>query len=56
MVIVTGVDLNEGIIYTNNPWGVQGRQTFEEFQDCFATKWYHSEPEMDLEYVVVILY
>ena len=41
IVIVTGVNLYSGVVYTNNPWGVSGVQSFEEFQSGFATKWYH---------------
>lgn len=31
-IVVTGIDLIGGYIYTNNPWGVRGRQSFEEFE------------------------
>jgi len=41
IVIVTGVNLYSGIVYTNNPWGVSGVQSFEDFQNWYATKWYH---------------
>ena len=30
-IIVTGVSLTTGLVYTNNPWGIRGVQTFEEF-------------------------
>ena len=40
LVVVTGVNLYSGIVYTNNPWGNCGEQTFEEFQNGYATKWY----------------
>ena len=42
IVIVTGVNKYSNIVYTNNPWGVRGVQSFEEFQKGFATKWYHT--------------
>lgn len=32
-VVVTGVDVEKNLVYTNNPWGTQGVQTFEEFQN-----------------------
>ena len=35
LIVVTGVDVNNDIIYTNNPWGYSGEQTFEEFMHGF---------------------
>ena len=35
MIVVTGADPSENIVYTNNPWGVAGEQTFEEFLTGF---------------------
>ena len=34
-IVITGIDLDKGLIYTNNPWGYSGSQTFNEFQDGF---------------------
>ena len=34
-IIVTGVNLTKGLIYTNNPWGINGYQTYEEFLSGF---------------------
>lgn len=31
MVVVTGVNLKEGRVYTNNPWDKKGDQSYEEF-------------------------
>ena len=36
-VVVTGVDVNNNIVYTNNPWGYKGEQTFEDFLNGFYT-------------------
>ena len=36
MVVVTGVDLQNEVIFTNNPWGIKGEQTFYEFLNGFA--------------------
>ena len=33
LIIVTGIDVNKNIVYTNNSHGVRGQQTFEEFQN-----------------------
>ena len=43
LVLVTGVDLRTGTVYTNNPWGDRGVQTYDEFLNGFAgmekSKW-----------------
>jgi len=31
MVVITGVDVSAGLVYTNNPWNLAGVQTFREF-------------------------
>ena len=36
LVVVTGVDVINDVIYTNNPWGEQGEQSFEEFLNGVA--------------------
>lgn len=35
-VVVTGVNVVKGIVYTNNPWGIYGEQSYEEFIQIFA--------------------
>ena len=37
LVVVTGVDISKNIVYSNNPHGVRGEQTFQEFQ----AQYYH---------------
>ena len=32
LVVVTGVDLDNNLVYTNNPWGISGSQSFSDFQ------------------------
>ena len=34
-VVVTGINLFKGEVYTNNPWGMQGTQTINEFKKGF---------------------
>ena len=34
-IVVTGADVKHNIVYTNNPWGYKGKQTFEEFLNGF---------------------
>ena len=35
-IVITGVDVINGIVYTNNPWGIRGEQSHEEFIEIFA--------------------
>ena len=35
-IVITGVDLINDVVYTNNPWGRRGRQSFEEFKSDLA--------------------
>ncbi len=36
LIVVTGFDYFNDIVYTNNPWGNTGEQTYNEFQNGFA--------------------
>ncbi len=54
MVLVTGVDYQNGLIYTNNPWGYSGIQTFDEFQNGVVCGPPHSWEKWDLEYMYPI--
>lgn len=36
MVVVTRVNLYSGIVYTNNPHGVAGQQTYGQFLNGYA--------------------
>lgn len=36
LIVVTGVDLKKKVVYTNNPWGVKGTQTFNQFKKGVA--------------------
>ena len=31
LVVVVGVNLKDGVVYTNNPWGKKGAQSYERF-------------------------
>ena len=35
LIVVTGIDILNGLVYTNNPWGRSGIQTYEEFLNGF---------------------
>ena len=39
-IVVTGVDVNNDIVFTNNPWGIQGEQSFSEFTNGVARRWF----------------
>ena len=47
-VVITGVNVTRDIVYTNNPWGVRGKQSFEKFKKGFARKWYMSSSDLTL--------
>jgi len=36
MVVITGVDVYRKIVYTNNPWGIKGKQSYREFRSNFV--------------------
>ena len=36
ILYVTGVDISKKLVYTNNPWGAKGVQTFAEFNNGFV--------------------
>ena len=36
MVVVTGTNATANQVYTNNPWGQRGNQTYEQFLNGFA--------------------
>ena len=54
LVVVTGVDVDKGIVYTNNPWGVRGEQSFSEFQSGVAKRWYEFGLGLKLEYIFLV--
>ena len=35
VVVVTGVDVEKNLVYTNNSMGFQGAQSYEEFMDAY---------------------
>ncbi len=49
MVVVTGVDVNNDIVYTNNPWDIDGEQSYEEFLNGYTHRWYDSYDDMKLK-------
>lgn len=53
LVVVTGVNLKKGIVYTNNPWGVRGKQTFSEFSSGVACR--RNQTDMDMEFIHIYL-
>ena len=40
MVVVNGVDVDKNIVYTSNPWGIKGSQSFDEFLSGPTLKWW----------------
>ena len=37
LIVITGVDLSNGIVYTSTPHGVKGTQSFDEFLNGYVT-------------------
>ena len=35
-IVATGIDLINNRVYTNNPWGISGSQSYKEFINIFA--------------------
>lgn len=54
LIVITGVDVERNIVYTNNPWGVKGTQSFEEFQTGVAKKWYQSNQGLKFDAIYLI--
>ena len=38
LIVITGVDAKNNIVYTNNPWGIKGEQSFNDFKKGFVEK------------------
>ena len=43
-IVATGVNLTNGNVYSNNPWGVSGAQTYNQFLNGFL----NMEPDMPM--------
>lgn len=41
VVVLTGIDVESGTVYTNNPWEVYGEQTWDEAMAGFDTGYYY---------------
>ena len=50
--MLTGIDLLNNKVYTNNPWGIKGEQSFYEFQNGYAGK---EQGVYELQYVYIPL-
>ena len=53
LVVVTGVSVYRNTVYTNNPWGTKGSQSFNSFKNGVAKKWY--EDGQDLKFMFIYL-
>ena len=54
LIVVTGVDVNKNRVYTNNPWKVKGKQTFEEFKKGVAKNFYHSGQNLVFKHIYLV--
>lgn len=53
IVVVTGADVYWDNVYTNNPWGNRGKQSYEEFLNGFDTGFLGDDSGMVLHYVSI---
>ena len=54
LFVVTGVDTINNIVYTNNPWGKRGEQTFDEFLDGYAKFWWKKDNGQKFDCIYLI--
>lgn len=54
LVVVTGVNLYTNTVYTNNPWGVRGKQSFKAFTQGYASKWWQGSGKEPLDCIYLI--
>lgn len=54
LIVITGVDVDNDLVFTNNPWGVKGKQSFEAFQSGVAHRWWQSNQELVFDAVYLI--
>ena len=54
LIVVTGVDVKKNKVYTNNPWGVKGDQTFKDFQNGVARKFNQSNQGLVFKHIYLI--
>ena len=50
LVVVTGVDVINNIVYTNNPWGIKGAQSFSDFKKGFVG---NGGDEFDFKFILI---
>ena len=53
-IVITGVSLFSNMVFTNNPWGIRGKQTFEDFKDGFVPMWYSGPANMTLDRIYIL--
>ena len=54
LVVVTGVNLYKGVVYTNNPWRKKGEQSFDSFTKGVAKRWWQSGLGMTFKAIYLI--
>ena len=54
LIVVTGVDVYKNRVYTNNPWGVRGDQTYKEFKKGVAKKPHQSGKDLIFKNIYLV--
>ena len=54
LIVITGVYVDNNLVYTNNPWGIEGKQSFEAFQKGIAKRWWQSDDGLVFDAIYLI--
>lgn len=54
LIVVTGVDVKKNKVYTNNPWGIKGEQTFNDFKKGVARKSNQSNQGLVFKHIYLV--
>ena len=53
LVVVTGVDVHNNVVYTNNPWGIKGTQTYDDFCNGHTKFFWQKKNGMKLDFLCI---
>ena len=54
LIVIMGIDLYRGVVYTNNPWGVRGSQSFDDFLNSVANHWWKKKNTYKLKNIYTV--
>lgn len=53
-IVITGVSVYKNKVYTNNPWGKKGSQSYNDFLSGVAKKWYQGGQGFTLDRIYIL--